>query len=307
MEIDEYWGINTQDLAKDGWHVKEHYAHMFFFNFLRLSPSYNLARKAKLQGLSTAEKKNLPKDFKKVLETYEILGDVHNTLFRYWWQRNGHEVFGMPYELPTAKVISVMDGSKESNKKHNDQMIRFLKSKETEMPKGSELIISVPIDQGIKNNLATIKQLLIEHQNLESPAPREIKPKLALYGKRFNSNAMMKGFGLLMFKSAFPEMENWRLGAYTNLSPSYSPALDKDAPRKTENSIEANDRVLMGKITSRALQKYQLIAENAARGRFLCEDKIEMAEFDFPSIREMHKKTMIWEEKELDRLRKSSK
>jgi hypothetical protein len=307
MEIDQYWDINTKDLAKDGWHVKEHYAHMFFFNFLRLSPSYNLARKAQLQGLSTAEKKNLPKDFKKVLETYELLGDVHNTLFRHWWQRNGHEVFGMPYALPTPRVIAVIDGSKESNKNCDDQMMRFLQSKESQTRKNSELIISVPIDQEVKNNLALIRKVLIENKNLETSEPKEIKPKILLYGKRFNSNAMMKGFGLLMLKSAFPEMENWRLGVYANLSPSYSPALDKNAPRKTENSIEANDRVLMGKITSRALLKYQLIAENAARGKFLCEDEIEMAKFDYQSIRELHKNTMAWEEKEIERVQKDSK
>lgn len=307
MDIDQYWGIKTNDLAKDGWHVKEHYAHMFFFNFLRLSPSYNLARKARLQGLSAAEKRTAPKDFKKVMETYELLGDVHNTLFRYWWQRNGHEVFGMPYELPTAKVVSLIDGSKELNKQCEDRIAQLLKGEVLKTPKSSTLIISVPLEQSLKNNLALVRQFLIEHQGFESSRPKIIKPKISLQGKRFNSNALMKGFGLLMFKSAFPEMENWRLGVYAKLSSSYSPALNKDAPRRTKNSIEADDRVLMGKITSRALLKYQLIAENAARGKFICEDKIEMAEFDYQSIRELHKKTMMWEEKEIERTQKASK
>ncbi len=87
MEIDQYWGVTTSDLAKEGWHVDEHYAHMFFFNYLRFSPSYLLARKANTTGLSLADKKSLPKDFDQVLKTYDLLGDVHNTLFRYWWQR----------------------------------------------------------------------------------------------------------------------------------------------------------------------------------------------------------------------------
>ena len=307
MEIDQYWGIETLDITRDGWHVNEHYAHMFFYNFLRFSPSYNLARKAHLKGLSSSEKKSLPEDFKKVLETYELLGDVHKTLFRYWWQRNGYEVFGMPYELPVVKLVSVIDGSKESNKIYENQVAQFLKIEESRIPKASSLILSVPLNQSIKNNLALIKQYLTEHKNLETPAPKQIKPKLSLQGKRFNSNALMKGLGLLMYKSAFPEMENWRLGVYAKLSSSYSPALDANASRRTKNSIESNDRVLMGKITSRALLKYQLISENAARGKFPCEEKVKMAEFDFPALNALYQQNLVWEEKELERVKKNSK
>jgi hypothetical protein len=40
----------------------------------------------------------------------------------------------------------------------------------------------------------------------------------------------------------------------------------------------------MGKMTFRLLKKYQLIAENAARGKFPIDDKVEMSEFKYAEI-----------------------
>ncbi len=102
-------------------------------------------------------------------------------------------------------------------------------------------------------------------------------------------------------------MENWRLGAAANLSPSYSPVLKVLGPRKTKDSVEAQDRVLMGKITNRSLKKYQYIAENAARGNFPCDLKVETAFFDYKEMNRIYEKTTKWQEREMQRLKASSK
>lgn len=307
MEIDEYWGVTTSDLAKEGWHVDEHYAHMFFFNYLRFSPSYLLARKANTTGLSLADKKSLPKDFDQVLKTYDLLGDVHNTLFRYWWQRNGHEVFGVPYEKPRAQIISVVDGANKSSKRYQDELAHFLENERQQKVSGSSLIISIPIDQNPAQALRLVKQYLQEHEHLREPGPKEIQPILTLQGQRFNSNALMKGFGLLMFKAAFPKMEHWRLGVSAKLSDSYSPVLDKLAKRQTKDVIEAGDRILMGKITYRSLDKYQKISENAARGKFPCSDPVEIAPFEWATLNTQYQKTVKWEEREIEKVQTKTK
>jgi hypothetical protein len=307
MTIDQYWGITTSDIAKEGWHVDEHYAHMFLFNYLRFSPSYLLARKANTTGLSIAEKKGLPKDFDQVLKTYDLLGDVHDTVFRYWWQRNGHDVFGVPYEKPSAQIISVVEGKNKNLKSFQDELMKFLDQERQRKVEGSSLIVSIPIDHNPIQTLKLVKQYLQEYERLRQPNPEAIKPKLTLLGQRFNSNALMKGFGLLMFKAAFPEMEHWRLGVSAKLSDSYSPALDERAKRQTKDAIEAGDRILMGKITYRALDKYQKIAENAARGKFPCSDLVNMASFDWPVLNARYQKTVKWEDKEMERAQKKIK
>ena len=82
MDIDEYFRVKTDDIFQEGWHVDQHAGHFLFFHYLRLSPSYELARKDSKGELSSEEKRKLPKDFKKVQETFALLGDVQNTLYR---------------------------------------------------------------------------------------------------------------------------------------------------------------------------------------------------------------------------------
>lgn len=299
MEFDDYWGVTTIDIDKAGWSVQEHYAHLLWFQYLRFSPSYALAKKARTRGLTSQEKKSVPADFAKVLATYDLLGDVHNTVFRLWWQRNGYEVFGVPYEMPMTQAIAVIDGNLKPKKTDLDIFEKFLSEVHAHPNFGKSLVLSIPLDQPLKTSLSHVKAFLQANQAPKERAPKKIKPKLSLQGQRFNSNALVKGLGLLMFKSAFPQMEHWRLGAAAKLSDSYSPALDYMAPRQAKDAIEAGDRILMGKITYRSLDKYQKIAENAARGKFPCSDPVDMAPFDWKTLNALYEKTKQWEEKAL--------
>jgi hypothetical protein len=70
-----------------------------------------------------------------------------------------------------------------------------------------------------------------------------------------------------------------------------------DAPRKAEKLGEAYDREMMTKIVSRALNKYELIAENAARGRFPSEASVEKMDFDYLSLAKRIRQKNRWEEK----------
>lgn len=299
MEFDDYWGVTTIDIDKAGWSVDAHYAHLLWFQYLRFSPSYALAKKERTRGLTAQEKKSAPADFAKVLATYDLLGDVHNTVYRLWWQRNGYEVFGVPYEMPMTQAIAIVDGAIKPKKTDLDLFDKFLSQAHEHPNFGKSLVLSIPLDQPLKTSLSHVKELLQANQVSKVATPKKIKPKLSLQGQRFNSNALMKGFGLLMFKSAFPQLEHWRLGTAAKLSDSYSPALDYMAPRQAKDAIEAGDRILMGKITYRALDKYQKITENAARGKFPCSDAVAMAPFDWKALHAQHEKTTQWEEKAL--------
>jgi hypothetical protein len=307
MEIDDDFGIKIDDIYQKGWHSLDHPAHYLFFHYLRVSPSYELARKASKRKLSTAEKQSLPKDFSEVQKTYALLGDVQNTLFRYWWQKVGHQVFGVPYEYPTVDLISVLDGSSSKPNQIQNEVANYLKERAARVGNSPGIILSIPIDRDIKNRLHWVKEYLMQHRHFREDEYLQIKPKIELMGKRINLKALIRGYGLLIFKAAFSDMENWRLGVAANLSQSYSPVLKVLGPRKTSDSREAEDRVLMGKITSRSLKKYQFIAENAARGMFPCESQVEIAPFHYKEINQLYEKTKKWEEKEMQKVKPSSK
>jgi hypothetical protein len=304
MDIDEYFQVKTDDIFQEGWHVDQHIGHFLFFHYLRLSPSYELARKDDKGELSTEEKRKLPKDFKKVQETYALLGDVQNTLFRYWWQKNGYQIFGVQSDYPTVDVISVLpDRTKPDIEKIKGEVTSYLSEMSSRTNQNPSIIVSIPINKQMKYDLWAVKECLKLYKNIGKEKIKKIKPKISLQGKRLNAQALVRGLGLLMFKMANPELENWRLGVYGKLSPSYSSALNAQAPRQTKDSREAEDRVLMGKITSRSLQKYSCIAENAARGNFPCDTTVETSFFDYKGLNKVYDTTTKWEAKEIERLK----
>lgn len=77
------------------------------FNFLRLSPSYEKARKEADEGAVIADE---PPDFYRVRETYALLGDVRFTTFVRWWRERGFNAFG---RKTGTVVIPVRIGAKK--------------------------------------------------------------------------------------------------------------------------------------------------------------------------------------------------
>lgn len=131
------------------------------------------------------------------------------------------------------------------------------------------------------------------------------QPIIKLNGKRFHANAMFRGLRLLWIKAAKPTWELWRLGTYAKYSSSYSNVLDTNAPKKINNPTDVDDRRIITKITFRALKKFELIAENAARGRFPCVGNVELGTFDYSIIAKRLLAHTLWVKEEKQRVKSS--
>lgn len=75
------WVLRGSDFSKKDWHVAYTAGFQLMFEFLRISPSYELARKQRTRGLSQREVASLPGDFDQVLKTYDLIGDVSADFF----------------------------------------------------------------------------------------------------------------------------------------------------------------------------------------------------------------------------------
>lgn len=277
------WTLRGTDFSAIGWHAEPTAAYQLMFEFLRVSPSYELARKARLKCLTKEDRKSLPRDFDLVLATYDLIGDVNCKLFRQWWLDRGLHVFGNPHTKPKLHEIALMRHGAETDSKMIASMIddQFVELRQSEGLSAS-LIISIPLALKRSEILRRMRNLLDQYRDRD--IGEQVQPKIKLMGKRFHANAMYKGLRLLWFKAAKPKWELWRLGAKAELSDSYSKILNPSAPRRTQDAIEMDDRIIMSKITFRALQRYELIAENAARGKFPCVEPVEKVNFNYPEI-----------------------
>jgi hypothetical protein len=300
------WVLRGGDFSKPGWHTQPTAAYQLMFEFLRVSPSYELARKARTTGLSKEEKKELPEDFEQVLKTYDLIGDVNCVLFRLWWLKRGLGVFGNPYSKPDVHEIAVLSAGSDTEVK---QILSSLQTdfsdKRREEGLTASVLVSLPLDLKTTEILRKVRKLLNVYKDKDVGAPTP--PKIKLMGKRFHANPMFKGLRLLWFRAAKPNWELWRLGAKAQLSDSYSKVLDPVAPRKPKDIIEMNDRLTMSKITFRAVHRFEHIAENAARGRFPCADPVYMSEFNYPEIAQRLLKHTKWVKSQKQKWVESSK
>lgn len=293
--------VYPSDFKKSGVHIDPNRAYWLFFEFLRLSPSYELARKCRQEGLTQDETEALPADFDQVLNTFDLLGDVQRVLFGNWWRQRGLNVFGNPYSQPEVHMIKHLQGGIEFGLTDcvNELDDYFSETRPTEGLSPS-LLLSLPLDRPKAEILRQVSKLLDEHKTNGSSAIA--KPTLALASKRLHIKKLVVSLSLLTFKAARPNWELWRLGSYAKVSNTYSGEFNPMGPRKVSNPRESDDRLLMTKITSRALKKAEHIAENAARGRFPSDAPVELSHFDFHEIAARNRKKNTWERTEMKRL-----
>lgn len=298
------WKLRAADYNAPGWHVRPTVGYELMFEFLRLSPSYELARREAMEGLTTAEAKALPADFAAVRRTYAMLGDVQRVLFRTWWLQRGLRVFGNPHAKPRVHELCVLDGGHDVPLTELVVPIeRYLEDARRDEGLVTSLLLAVPVS-GIRKAevLAQVARLLEQRFNA---APATSKPMLTLHGQRLRAKVLFGGIRLLWIRAARPKWELWRLGAKAKLSPTYSAVLNPDAPRRVTSDQEMIDREMMSKITYRSLIKFEATAENAARGRFPVSELVQQVAFDYPKLAKIIQQKNAWEKKEKARVLKA--
>lgn len=306
MSLDKLpWVLRGTDFSREGWHTQPTAGYQLMFEFLRISPSYELARKARVGKLTPEERRSLPKDFDLVLKTYDLLGDVNCILFRSWWLKRGLRAFGNPYTKPKVRQVSLLSANSDVSMPQLEADVqRNLKDQRRDEGLNTSLLISLPLTLKTSEVLKQVKKLLSENRDLVALSAQQ--PKIKLHGKRLHANAIFKGLRLLWIKAAKPKWELWRLGTFTKFSDSYSSVLNPEGPKKTETAVDAVDRQIITKITFRALNKFQLMAENAARGKFPSSEQVEMSNFEYTVLAKRLSVHAKWVKSEKSKLRSLS-
>ena len=77
-------------------HGRSNDEHEYFYRFLLISPSYQLAHKVATGEVVKAEEIANVLDWDLVLRTYSLCGDIFNVPFLKWWEQTGRDLF---YEI----------------------------------------------------------------------------------------------------------------------------------------------------------------------------------------------------------------
>lgn len=260
---------------------------MLMLEFMKLSPSYEFARKARNEGLTRVDKRLLPKDFEKVLSTYDEFGDISTIPFHDWWKTKGIYIFGSKFEKPQVRLIANVEKDEKIDPAFHralDHYFKVIRVSEGEAP---SLILSVPL--GI-NKRSVMKQItaLIDMAGVEVPVKAKRATK-ELAAKRLRSAPLFTMLHLLRNKAANPSLELWRLGVIAKVSPANMEGLDAKATKVTSNTTD--QRINMQILTSRYLLKAKRMVEHSARGNFPKSTPIDLPEFDYEALYQRHKKS----------------
>jgi len=253
---------------------------MLMLEFLRISPSYELARKERNEGLSAEDRLTLPNDFYEVLKTYDEFGDVAKIPFETWWTTTGIYIYGSEHEKPRVRRIATLEKDAEMDENFQSALERYFSLSRPREGNNPALILSVPLGINKRTVLIHISKLIDQTQ---VPIPvRAKKAARPLDAVRLRKPPLIRAISLLWFKAAKPKFSLWKLGVLAKVSPKHMEGLDISI--KKQNSDTTDQRIKMAILTSRALKKAMFITENAARGKFPSSNPIKLPEFNWSEV-----------------------
>ena len=276
---------------------------MLMLQFLRFSPSYDLANtihkeqlsddewqkrlidlyerekvNGKLAVLSEEQKREVIEDFQQVLKTYEEYGDINAVNFKEWWLEKGLPIYGVDYNKPVVKEIAYVEKEVKFDESVTEAINQYSKVRNSQgLP--PVVLVSIPLGMNKKQTMAQISKLIDEKK--VPVVPKTKKPKKELAAQRLRSKALFKAIQILMFKARLPKLVLWRLGVYAEISPINAVGLDPKKELTTKRVDQANRMTIL---TSRALRRARLITENAAHGQFPSSQVRLLPYFDYEGV-----------------------
>ena len=241
-----------------------------FFRFLRVSPSYLLAHRLAVGRLKSRGIAR-PRDILEVQAHYKRLGPASEQSYREWWSDTGQFLFGVAIE-PEPEVFLRLARMQEPTDAQLDDLQQgieeYLLTERPSLASPPTLIMALPIHPDRQVLLQAINRLLSEVGVLEQTDQRVAEYKVIR--NKIREATVRHAWNVLIERVAAPADALWQIGNRARVSELH--ITDEGA---SGDDPEVRDRRrVMAILTSRELQRAYLLAENAARGRFPCLDRL---------------------------------
>lgn len=245
-------------------------------SFLQISPSYEVARQIRAGVLPAGAA--VPADIDRVLEVYDDFGDVQDrdpdelTDARY--QFMGH--FGKRPQTAQMGVVS-LGGEMKQAAAIAEGLEAYTGHQWAIEGKPSTVIAAIPLGMPRSEIIKQIEAMLDRlppDSHLADIGSLGSAPKYQIADKRNDLSSVARYLKAIDVKSRRPSLKNWQIGVIAKLSTVYS---DQKARKKQPNYNQTADHIALKELSSRALSRGHMIAENAARGLFPVYKRCEHA------------------------------
>lgn len=301
----EPWEFERDDFELTDLYYNVSRPYRIWHEYLRLSPTFSLAVKMYdyNQKLSTDELRHIPEDFADIVKTYKRMAAVKfphqkssdvitdneeialifqhpQGTFRSWWLRHGADVFGCRNTPPPASIITVPYQASVDMDKFIPIFNNYLEVQRLDDGTPGFNLLAIPLSSNKKELLASISKLFDD--NYFKPIAKQGESIYQLKkGKHLAK--LPNGLRLIWMAAMEPKLEKWRLGIKAKVTKykRYN-ALDPSLTRHTPETTILSE-TLDGWTINR-LNEAVIIMENAARGRFPCDDPTLLPKINQPEM-----------------------
>jgi hypothetical protein len=265
---------------------EETFLYRVWFEYLRLSPTFWLAHKAKNGVLTQEERLKLPEDFDVVMETYKYFYDIYRYPFWGWWFEDGRDLFGKTglsskTGSKVTKIAKIPSGRAYQSGGHDFR--EYLRNREPAAMKREESIFSVPLDLPQKKVIKQFTQLIAaeysRHNEIAVSKSVSERPIYKFYPQKYRLDSLEKGLRVMWVMAEDPNLILWKVGHKARISYIHkNPDENSDSYHETVTTLK--------NLTSRYERKAINVMENAARGRFPCYESIATPSIDYKAMGE---------------------
>lgn len=276
--IKKPWKLRASDFSMPKIYAEQDWRFQMFFEYLRISPSYNLASECKNEK-ELANRLGDSEWAARVWKTHSDIGNVYGVMYRDWWLSNGLRLFGIHTAKPKTKLIDKLNHSENGDHRTSvNNLDAYLAGEYQQQGQPDCVLVSIPLGQKRMTIMRQLRKLLDEANQEPIYQPKALYP---LEINKMRYRRLLAGLRLVYMQAARPDEELWRVATRARISINHG-KLDPNSDKK--NAKDAESRRMLTIMASRLMRDTLIIAENAAQGRFPTMDQTSFKSFDFEAL-----------------------
>lgn len=237
------------NFEREGYFALPDWRYELLVDYLKVSPTYQAICKSKGKAI-----KDPPKDWSKVVQTYDDFKNVFEIREALWWREVGMALFGIQAKKSESFVI----GNYSKDEFLTKETIKTSIDTWEKMANPEMLVLAVPKNQTRQQALKQVTTL-IRSMDFASSKEIKVKPKYKLASSKLQKTTLAIGpAALKMYRMDIPL---WKIAYQLELSVSACKDID-------QNNEVAEAKRYLQILASKLIHKAENIAENAARGIF---------------------------------------
>lgn len=245
--------------------LPEDIRYVMWAQFLRISPSYQLAHRLWCNEATVQDIPANARDFEKVMATYEHFGDVFTTPMTDWWDLHAIQLFApQNSELRWKFHAFIKEGEIVSKSDLDISIKEYCEVTRPNQGNPASILVSIPLNANVDECLNSIRAAIrtFKRGNVNTNKNVTASSHYVLLDNGYRIKSMADEIEFVNAVANNPDRSQWEVAFDCKLNSFIA------RTRTHSGQCNFNDIERLSSVASRMLAKALHAAENAARGVF---------------------------------------